>query len=204
MFADASTGWAVAGYLGGETIIKTTNGGSTWFIQSSGDNRYLRDCFVINSNKAFAVGQGGKLIMTTNGGDNWVVQVTGSGIELWSIDFANDTVRYAIGSNVVLKTTNGGILFVNQESSNVPNDFSLEQNYPNPFNPVTKIQFKIPLLRGVDAEGGRGVLLTVFDITGKKITTLVNESLKPGTYSVEWDASNYLGIHSFDKRNLYV
>jgi photosystem II stability/assembly factor-like uncharacterized protein len=99
MFADENTGWAVAGYLGGETIIKTTNGGTSWFSQSSGDNRYLRDCYVINSTKAFAVGQGGKLIITTNGGDNWIVQTTGSSVELWSVDFVNDTLGYAIGSN---------------------------------------------------------------------------------------------------------
>jgi len=190
MFADANTGWAVAGYLGGETIIKTTNGGANWFSQSSGDTRYLRECYVINVNKAFAVGQGGKLIMTTNGGDNWVVQTTGSNVELWSIDFVNDTVGYAIGNNVVLKTTNGGVVFVNNNNSHIPEDYKLYQNYPNPFNPSTTIRFSIPLWRGVSADGGRGVLVkvTIYNIPGREITTLVNELLQPGTYSVTWPA----------------
>jgi photosystem II stability/assembly factor-like uncharacterized protein len=199
MFSDANTGWAVAGYIGGETIIKTTNGGTNWFSQSSGDNRYLRDCYVRNSSTAFGVGQGGKLIWTTNGGDNWVVQVTGSTVELWSIDFANDSIGYAIGDNVVLKTTNGGVVFVNSTSNTVPENFVLYQNYPNPFNPTTKITFTIPLSplysqpasereRGV---GGFLVSLKIFDLLGNEIATLVNEQLSPGTYETEWSASSY-------------
>jgi hypothetical protein len=40
---------------------------------------------------------------------------------------------------------------------------------------------------------GRGVLvrLVIYDILGREIATLVNQQLKPGTYEVEWDASNY-------------
>jgi len=76
-------------------------------------------------------------------------------------------------------------------SSEIPKSYSLSQNYPNPFNPVTKIRFSIPLSRGVSADGGRGVLLQVYDILGREITVLVNEQLKPGTYEVEFDGSNY-------------
>jgi hypothetical protein len=193
MFADANTGWAVAGYIGGETIIKTSNGGTNWFSQSSGDNRYLRDCFVRNSTTAFAVGQAGKLIWTTNGGDNWVVQQTGSSIELWSIDFANDSIGYAIGDNVVLKTTNGGVVFVNNTSNEVPQDFVLYQNYPNPFNPSTKIRFDVgPPLSPLLAKEGTGVVsLKIYDLLGHEISTLVNEQLPPGTYEVEFSGTNY-------------
>jgi hypothetical protein len=81
-------------------------------------------------------------------------------------------------------------------SSEIPKSYSLSQNYPNPFNPVTKIRFSIPLWRGVDAAGSRGVLLKVYDILGREIAMLVNEQLKPGTYEVSWpaptgDVSNY-------------
>jgi hypothetical protein len=77
-------------------------------------------------------------------------------------------------------------------SSEVPDRFMLYQNYPNPFNPSTKIKFNIPLLRGVDAEGRRGVLtkLIIYDILGRELSTLVNEQLQPGTYEVEWNAEN--------------
>ena len=84
----------------------------------------------------------------------------------------------------------GGIpIGLTQITSEVPERFELYQNYPNPFNPVTKIKFSIPLLRGVSE--GRGVLLVVYDMLGREITTLVNENLTPGTYEVEFDGTNY-------------
>jgi hypothetical protein len=77
-------------------------------------------------------------------------------------------------------------------STNIPQEYSLYQNYPNPFNPSTKIKFNIPLLRGVDAEGGRGVLikLIIYDVIGHGVTTPVNEKLQPGSYETEWDGSD--------------
>jgi len=72
-------------------------------------------------------------------------------------------------------------------TTEIPTAFSLEQNYPNPFNPVTKIRFSIPV---VDSRirGNDRVLLKVFDILGKEVATLVNESLQPGTYETTFDA----------------
>lgn len=197
MFANENTGWAVAGYLGGETIIKTTNGGINWFSQSSGDTRYLRDCYVIDSFKAVAAGQGGKIIATTNGGDTWNIISTGSSVELWSVDFASDSIGYAIGSNVVLKTTNGGLTFYTEYSNEIPDKFVLEQNYPNPFNSVTSIKFKVaitspyPLSRANrDKLRGTPVTLKVYDVLGQEVAILVNEYLLPGTYQVNFNAGN--------------
>jgi hypothetical protein len=77
-------------------------------------------------------------------------------------------------------------------SSSVPRAFKLYQNYPNPFNPSTKIKFEIaPLLRGVPEGRGVSVVLTIYDILGREVETLVNEQLKPGTYKVEFDGSNF-------------
>jgi len=96
-----------------------------------------------------------------------------------------------------------GIIKINE---NVPVSFSLSQNYPNPFNPTTKIRFQAPLSPPEGGKhdsplsfgdlpdgkaGGQGVRLIIYDILGKEISTLVNESLSPGTYEVTWDASNF-------------
>lgn len=91
---------------------------------------------------------------------------------------------------MILKSTNGGNVFVNQVGSNIPTTFSLEQNYPNPFNPVTKIKFNIPDCHSCES-GALGISLKIFNILGKKVTTLVNEKLQPGNYEVTWDASQY-------------
>jgi hypothetical protein len=68
-------------------------------------------------------------------------------------------------------------------SNETPKEFSLSQNYPNPFNPSTKIRFDIPkqaLTR-----------ITVFDILGREVVTLVNEELNAGKYEVEFKTGSY-------------
>jgi len=68
-------------------------------------------------------------------------------------------------------------------STNVPDKFSLYQNYPNPFNPATTIKF--------DIRTAVFTKLTVFDVLGREIQTLVNEELKTGSYSLVFDGSEY-------------
>jgi hypothetical protein len=72
-----------------------------------------------------------------------------------------------------------------EHTPDVPRDFTLYQNYPNPFNPTTQIQFSIPEPTDVSLE--------IYDITGRLVTTLINESLATGTYNVTWDARNRSG-----------
>jgi hypothetical protein len=84
---------------------------------------------------------------------------------------------------VNLKGFSGSQTGVINVSSEIPNEFSLMQNYPNPFNPATKIRFAIP-----QNLSGKFVSLKVFDITGKEVSVLVNESLQTGFYETSFDA----------------
>ena len=89
-----------------------------------------------------------------------------------------------------IRTIYNNLFGIEPISSNIPGTFTLSQNYPNPFNPTTKISFSIPLNKG----GERGlsvVSLKIYDLLGQEVATLVNERLKPGTYEIEWDGSNY-------------
>jgi hypothetical protein len=79
---------------------------------------------------------------------------------------------------------------IHQISGNIPTEFSLSQNYPNPFNPVTKINFTIPLLRGVSEGRGVSTKLIIYNALGRKVTELVNQELIPGTYEVDFDSGN--------------
>ena len=63
----------------------------------------------------------------------------------------------------------------------IPTDFSLSQNYPNPFNPTTKISYAIP-------EASK-VKLQIFDILGREVATLVNNSQQAGSYTIDFNAS---------------
>ena len=69
----------------------------------------------------------------------------------------------------------------NEASGEIPTDFSLAQNFPNPFNPTTTIMYAV-------AEDGP-VLLEVFDVTGRRVVTLVDSYQQAGRYDVRFDAS---------------
>jgi len=89
--------------------------------------------------------------------------------------------------NYRLKQTdyNGDFTYFNLSSViniSVPDKFSLSQNYPNPFNPTTKIDYNLP----TDAN----VSLKIYDVTGRLISTLVNEKKLAGYYTKESDAVN--------------
>jgi len=71
-----------------------------------------------------------------------------------------------------------------ETGNDLPVEFKLSQNFPNPFNPTTTIKYSI----GKVGE----VKMTIFDILGKKVKTLVNETQAPGTYQVIWDGTNAL------------
>lgn len=82
---------------------------------------------------------------------------------------------------VQLHGISGNPIGITQISNEVPREFALSQNYPNPFNPQTNIEFRIARRSMVK--------LVVFDMLGKEIETIVNGSLSPGTYKVNWDAA---------------
>ncbi|HEY7751982.1 MAG TPA: T9SS type A sorting domain-containing protein, partial [Ignavibacteriaceae bacterium] len=63
-----------------------------------------------------------------------------------------------------------------------PAEFRLEQNYPNPFNPITKIRFRIPEKTYVRLE--------VYDILGRKVSTLIKSEMNLGTYETEFNGYN--------------
>ena len=77
-----------------------------------------------------------------------------------------------------------------------PNKLILGQNFPNPFNPVTTIQFSVP-----DNMRNETISLTVHDILGRVVTTLVNEKLEAGVHSIQWNAAGHgSGVYFYTVR----
>ena len=72
-----------------------------------------------------------------------------------------------------------------EEKMGMPTEFALKQNYPNPFNPSTQIQYALP--------SETRVLISIYDLTGRKVRTLVNEVQSAGHRSVMWNATNEIG-----------
>jgi len=134
-----------------------------------------------------------------NNGKNWLTpfKITTNGNLSSMPDFVieSDTV-YLIWQDY--KSNNWEIYFkkftISQlsESKNNKEDiksFKLYQNFPNPFNSTTKIKFDIPFRE--KKKLNFGVVLKIYDITGKEVVTLLNNELSPGTYELNFDANNF-------------
>ncbi|MBL1214561.1 MAG: T9SS type A sorting domain-containing protein [Ignavibacteriae bacterium] len=103
----------------------------------------------------------------------------------------NDVRDYSIYENhgdLVGNTylSNGLPTDVENNNSTIPKEYSLEQNYPNPFNPSTTISFKLP-------QAGK-VSLTVHNILGELVKTLINSEQSAGTKQVIWNGINESGV----------
>ncbi len=198
-FFDVNTGLAIGiTETGVSCIYKTSNGGSQWNIVQSGLTRrqYSKLRSITSSGVAFATGHyvydtiltKTKLstLKTTDYGANWVLKdfspdVTGVGLSL--IDVNNFFMSGAdfFHPAKILKSTNGGSVFVSQTGTELPSSFKLYPNYPNPFNPSTRINFDI------SKQGF--VKISVFNLLGREVSVPVNEYLNTGSYTTGWDAS---------------
>ncbi len=99
----------------------------------------------------------------------------------------NNTGCTMTGTNSAISRPNicimGPWINVQNPGNETPKVFSLSQNYPNPFNPSTIINYQLPI--------SNYVKLTIFDAVGREVSVLVNENQSAGSYSVEWDGTNY-------------
>lgn len=78
--------------------------------------------------------------------------------------------------------TTGQVLALSEIKPTFAQSFELYQNYPNPFNPTTKINYELRIANSVK--------LTLYDIAGREVVTLVKENQSPGTYTVTFNAAN--------------
>lgn len=87
----------------------------------------------------------------------------------------------SLASEIRTITIRTNTVGVNNISSVVPTEHKLYTNYPNPFNPTTKIKFELPK--------DEFVKITVYDLSGKAVSELVNERLKAGVYETDFNGS---------------
>ena len=71
---------------------------------------------------------------------------------------------------------------VDELIASIPTDYILSQNYPNPFNPVTSINYEIPT--------DQRVTLSVYNILGQEVVSLVNKDQFAGKYTIRWDGTS--------------
>ena len=111
-----------------------------------------------------------------------VDQVTGKSWDLIS--------RPTFGVDIQQPTTTFALLIGSEEfvtnaaESYLPERFTLEKNYPNPFVNSTQIGYSLP--------ASEMVILEIYDVLGRRITTLVNHHQEAGYYSVDWNPDTSL------------
>ncbi len=134
--------------------------------------------------------------------DSTTISIPGGGVDSLLIDFLTDATP-AVGT-VTMKVENlanpseyyihdftlsTGPSDIQYKPELVSGKFRLLPNYPNPFNPSTTIPFEV---------GGTGLqktTLSIYNIIGQRLLTLVDEELAPGYYEVQWDGKDRFGRH---------
>ncbi len=174
------------GYTGNNNLMKTTNSGNTWFVESIPGTGLING--VTGSAHArynWAIREN-KIYVNPHNENSWIYDYTSPGGNYTYITIEKNGY---FGGAVFASRDNGGIsrtifitIGIENISTEIPNDYRLFQNYPNPFNPVTRIKFDIP--------ESEKVSLKIFDINGKLVKILADEFISAGSYSVNWDAGN--------------
>lgn len=165
-------------------VFLSTDNGLNWTQTSLNNESVLsltaRDIYIFAGVSFYT----DKIFMTSNNGLNWILKNQGmpEHISTWSL-LINDLYIFAGTDSGIWRRTYSEIIGVQNISSEIPSSFSLHQNYPNPFNSSTKIKFDISHFTG------SVVSLSVYDLIGREIAILVNESLSVGEYEVTFDGS---------------
>ncbi len=117
-------------------------------------------------------------------------------IGYWRLDEAFDMGEGVLETPDLSVNQNNGTLYGDVKLTDLPTeigerlirgpaDWMLEQNYPNPFNPVTTIRYQLRAPANVE--------ITVYNMRGRKVRTLLNDRRGIGTYSVQWNGRSDLG-----------
>ncbi len=168
------------------TSVTAENGHIVGSVSSKADTHFELDFFTSPSCDPSGYGEGATFVGSTS--------LTTDNTGAASFDLSVNPI--AIGDAVTATATDSSGNNTSEFSScffavttdierdpvaELPSEYELFQNYPNPFNPVTNIRFSIA--------NREWVRLDVYDILGKRVTTLVDGYVEAGEFNVEFDAS---------------
>jgi hypothetical protein len=178
---------------------------------SLGDVNWSRTFGGVNNDMAYSI------LQTTDGGfvaagetesfgageyDFWMIKMNAEGDSLWSRTFggsnddrcysiqqtsdggfilAGETVSFGSGSSDFWLVKTGPELAAESREELLPEEYALHQNYPNPFNPSTRISYELTRTRHV--------ALTVYDVLGREVATLVDGMQTTGNHNATFDGS---------------
>jgi photosystem II stability/assembly factor-like uncharacterized protein len=185
--------YATFGGFGTGHVYKSSNAGLNWTNISGNLPDVPHQCVVVDPlyPQNIYVGNDLAVYVTTNSGAQWFEYRNSMPYAIvfdLTIVYPNRHIRATThGNGVYERSLVQNPVGISQIGSEIPKKFALYQNYPNPFNPNTKIRFDIP--PGISR--GAFVQVEIYDISGKRVSTLINKQMSPGTYEVEWNALGY-------------
>ena len=176
-------------WASGFIFATSINGGEIWSIPGY-DDFFLHpgDIAPINGLRGWAIHNDilsqkkeNKVVYTANGGKSWKHELDLSAIYGRAITHIDGKYVWVVGDNglVIKKSMEVSPVYNHDEFFQ---EFTLQQNYPNPFNPKTVINYSLPVTCHIE--------LSIYNILGQKVSTLVSKKQTPGQYTVQWDASN--------------
>lgn len=194
-FIDATTGWAIQTCGTTAKVYQTLNGAQSWTLQYNRPVSSFLAVDGVNPLNVWVAGtsgiSNGLIVRTSDGGNTWNPETLPPSGIIRSLSMLSTTHGYASGDAV--SGAGGTVLVFSSISTGVsdgpanrPKSFELFQNYPNPFNGETRIAFT--LLKN------QPVTLTVYNILGQPVRTLLNGARPAGKTEVSWDGRDERGF----------
>lgn len=179
-------------------VIKSVDGGKSWQVTGLKDTKVIFYALALNAMQPNHLMAGGAdesnkpaLFESFDGAETWQV-VSDISPQPSPMTLMTSMVGQGIGDNFVFFIgTYGNGMYIREypltavekpDSDQRPDKFLLRQNYPNPFNSSTIITFELPLDAFVD--------ITVYNLAGQKVTTLLSEKMKTGKQEITWNAES--------------
>jgi len=186
--ASSATGTIYAGtgnyYWQGDGLYESTNNGMSWTRVQGIPSAYrdVSSILVVKPNLIFVGFDGG------DPAESGVFRYDGSSwTQISTTAFSYVFSLAAQGNNLLVGTPDGlyrvsnVLTAVHEPAPTVPLTFALSQNYPNPFNPTTSIMYAVT--------SRMYTTLTVYNVLGEKVATLVDGEKAPGSYTATFDGS---------------
>jgi len=169
-----------------DQIYRSTNKGNTWVPADSGLPNSNIQAWQATGTIFYAAVWPNGVYRSTDRGVSWIPVNKGL-LDLNVLALVSDgtylyagTAYQAVWRRPLAELMSAS---VEEKGSDVPLTYRLEQNYPNPFNSATNIRFTIA--------DEAFISVKVFDVLGREVAILVNETRVPGTYSLTWDARTF-------------
>jgi len=189
-FHSKDTLWAIGNYT-----WKSEDAGITWdwFHPDVTDDRSFipRDVYVFDSTRIWLIGYAeisysdysGVLISTDDCGENWLLELDIPHEGFNALEIEAQQHAWIVGGDGLILYRDLKYITSIVGKDNVAVSFELKQNYPNPFNPTTVISYQLPAVSEVN--------LSIYNLTGQRVATLVSEKQNTSLHQVEWDGSGF-------------